>query len=360
MTQVSTQAELAAAIQAADPNIQITANFEISALQTIGYAATISGAGGGGYNTLTKASGYNGPLFQVRGGGSLTLQNITLDGAQESHAQPGSSLVEVTGGTLTLDTRAMLRNNYARQGGGISANDSAGVPVTIRLQGNAVIRNNRALNNGGGIYVNYQLPDSSLEVSGQALVDGNTSGESGGGIYDRTDGTHSTLTITGGASITGNIAPTSGGGVYAVGCDFTLGGHADISYHNGTSEGGGVYWVGRRFLMERDSTITYNQGANAYGGLYLNPGEPFDIGIHGTFLENHAATAGGMCLDAAAGTIDLSNARFGENEAKTYGGGCAIRSAAPGYPPLTVTMEFVDFFSNQARLRWRTLSGPVR
>lgn len=245
MAQVSTQAQLAAAIAESDPNIQIAADFYIDTQQTIRYAALIVSAEGGSY-TLTKATGYNGPLFQVQGGGSLTLQNITLDGAQESHSQAGSSLAEAFSGTLILDTGAVLRNNYAHQGGGVAANDNLGSPVTVILQGNAAIRNNRSSNNGGGIYVNYQLPDSSLALSGgsgeitvnldQATFLDNKAG-SGGGLYSA-EGT-GRITIRGGSQIIGNSA-TSGGGIYHAG-DRVLSLEGATITGNTADTGQGVY-----------------------------------------------------------------------------------------------------------------------
>lgn len=78
MTQVSTQAELQAAIAAQETEIEVTADFKIDTAQRITYAVTISSGVGGPY-TLTKADGHNGSLFFIEDRGSLTLANIILD-----------------------------------------------------------------------------------------------------------------------------------------------------------------------------------------------------------------------------------------------------------------------------------------
>ena len=64
MTQVSTQAELQAAIAAQEADIEVTADFQIETWQRITYAATISSGAGGPY-TLTKADSHNGALFVI-------------------------------------------------------------------------------------------------------------------------------------------------------------------------------------------------------------------------------------------------------------------------------------------------------
>lgn len=111
MRQVSTQAELQAAIAAGEKEIEATTDFNIDALQEIAYATTITSAEGGSH-TLTKADGYNESLFAVINNGSLTLQNIILDGAKGTHASTSAAaLVTVLSGTLILDMGSVLQNN---------------------------------------------------------------------------------------------------------------------------------------------------------------------------------------------------------------------------------------------------------
>ena len=114
MTQVSTQAELQAAIAAQETEIEVTADFKIDTAQRITYAVTISSGVGGPY-TLTKADGHNGSLFFIEDRGSLTLANIILDE-----------------GNRTL---------YAQQEVGYtvfySGNDEGGPPLKMSLRPNA-------------------------------------------------------------------------------------------------------------------------------------------------------------------------------------------------------------------------------
>ena len=121
MTNVSTQAELAAAIAARETDIVVTASFDIDQTITIPYRHTVSSDGNGPY-TLTKRQGFNLSVFDIINRGELILRNIVLDGAKETHTQvPDSqSLVTVGAGSLLLDTGSVLQNNYAFAGGGVS------------------------------------------------------------------------------------------------------------------------------------------------------------------------------------------------------------------------------------------------
>ena len=153
MTQVSTQAELQAAIAAQETNIEVTADFKIDTSQRITYAATVSSGAGGPY-TLAKAEGHNGSLFFIENNGSLTLANIILDGdkVNPSSFSTTGSLIWVHTGTLILDTGTVLQNNPTVQGGGNVSCNGETSPINIIMRGDAVIRNNVA-DNGGEIEV---------------------------------------------------------------------------------------------------------------------------------------------------------------------------------------------------------------
>lgn len=163
MRQVSTQEELPTAITAEEKEIEVTADFNIDALQEIAYATTITSAEGGSH-TLTKADGYNESLFAVINSGSLTLQNLILDGAKGAHASTGgaAALVTVRSGTLILDTGSVLQNNNSYVGGAVSCETSKGLPCTVTVQGNAAIRDNYAASEGGGSHAKFTVPGSSL------------------------------------------------------------------------------------------------------------------------------------------------------------------------------------------------------
>lgn len=113
MTQVSTQAELQAALAAQETDIQVTADFFIDAQQEITYDVTISSAAGDRW-TLVKEDGFDNYMFEIDGNGSLTLQNIRLDGAKDTHTAPVPyGLISVTHGTLTLDAALCCRTTEA-------------------------------------------------------------------------------------------------------------------------------------------------------------------------------------------------------------------------------------------------------
>lgn len=113
MTQVSNQTQLLAALAAQDSIIQVIADFTITSQITILYPVTIESITAAAPFTLTKDTSYFAYLFRVQNGGSLTLQNIILDGDNDNHPidnQSNRSLILVTGGTLMLMCGKVTKN----------------------------------------------------------------------------------------------------------------------------------------------------------------------------------------------------------------------------------------------------------
>ena len=84
-------------------------------------------------------------LFEVTGG-TLTLQNITIDGNKSSIEVAGKSLINVNGGSLSIEG-ATLQNNFANSGGAVRVINGTAI------MSSGYISNNQAVDNGGGVMV---------------------------------------------------------------------------------------------------------------------------------------------------------------------------------------------------------------
>jgi hypothetical protein len=222
-------------------------------------------------------SGGAGYMFNIAGGGSLTLGgSVTLQGDPANTM----SVVFVTGNgsTFEMGGSAKITGNQATNGGGVYV--AAG--GAFAMSGSAVISGNIAsaasgTNSGGGVYVTGS--GSTFTMSDSAAITGNaasaTSGAKyGGGVYVASGN----FTMSGSAEISGNQTASSasqyGGGVYALGGNLTIKGSALITGNTTKTGGGGVYASGGTFTMN-GGTISHNSttGATATGGgVYLAGG----------------------------------------------------------------------------------------
>ena len=181
--------------------------------------------------TITR--GVTGDLITVQTDGSLTLENIIIDGNSETYSNSTGSLVRVeVKGKFTMNDGAVLQNNKTTQGGGgvfvnggeftmtggeisgnTSINGSGGVSIgvgtsTFNMTGGK-ISGNKA-NYGGGVYVDGKFIMTGGEISGNKASVSDSGG--GGGVY-----VSGTFTVGGKAKITGNTVGKSKNNVYLPG-----------------------------------------------------------------------------------------------------------------------------------------------
>lgn len=161
---------------------------------------------GSAAHTLTQTSERH---FGVKG--SLTIENIILDGSTGGTASGGGVDVTFEGishGKFTMNSRAVIQNCYSKNAGG-------GVAVTygtFTMKDGAVIQNCTA-DSGGGMFIN-----SGVITINNASVKGSKA-TCGGGIYLTGSGTSFVMydgIIGGSAAGDGNTA-NYGGGIFAVG-----------------------------------------------------------------------------------------------------------------------------------------------
>lgn len=333
MAQVSTQAELQAALNAMDSAIQITSAFSITSQLNIRYAVTIESPAPDNPVVLTKDSSYFTYLFRVMDGGALTLKNVILDGGRNSHPADDSnnrSLIYVTDGTLNLLDGTIIRNNNSYlEGGGVYLNSSTGIN-TLNMSGSARITNCYSRTSGGGLMIASGNADDKYTITGTAQID-NCLAANGGGLYFRiyTEGVGGSLSLGDQIQITNNIANSTGGGIAFSGyrnggspaASLTLTGNALVS-DNRAFHGAGVYFYAANaqdsFTLSENALITQNTASQNGGGLNMSAnGSSANINIdRGGITKNVAGTGGGMYVLTDSGAdMTFEDANIIENAA---------------------------------------------
>lgn len=352
MIQVSTQRELLSALNSKDPLIQITAGFPILSQINITYPVTIKSLTADHIFTLTKDETYAGYLFRISGGGSLTIQNLIIDGAKAAHDDQNTSnrsLIYVTGGTLHLDGGSVLQNNVsASQGGAVNLTSSSSAVNTLLMENTARIISCSSVSNGGGIMINAVNPQDSYSVTGEALIDGNAS-VNGGGIFYRSyaEAAGSLLTLKDKVHITNNSASGTGGGICTVLGKVTIQDSTEIACNSTMACGGGLSAAEQSSIAMAGGSIHDNRSSQYGGGVWNHDSSTFsmtggsvcsnqaeyggafynDLGgilslTGGLVCANYAAVGGGVYNSSSSDTAISDSAAFGiddQNTASFYG-----------------------------------------
>jgi hypothetical protein len=255
---------------------------------------------------------YSNPLFRVMG--SLTLGDakhgglLVLDGGAVWSGNPrtnisginaGAPLVRVSGGSLTLEAGAVLRNNDATgmSVGGVSVENYG----TFIMKGGEISDN--AATNGGGVGTD----NNSAFIMKGGKISGNTATVSGGGVASSNGALE-------GGEISGNTA-TEGGGVYVSGAFIMKGGK--ISGNTANSNGGGVY-AGNGGLTMEGGEISGNTAVNQGGGVWAGFGDFTMEG--GEISGNNAGDGGGLWVGYGA-AVTIAGGKISGNTANSGGGG---------------------------------------
>ncbi len=208
-----------------NPGVTVT----VSGKLTVSGNVTIKGGGklvrAGSYAGSSSDKGSYSTLIDVVYGGSLTMENITLDGNSVAAYGPA---VYISSGTVTMNSGAVIQNNY---------NMNTGTTGTCAA---------------GGIYCG-----GTLNINGGVIQSCKTSGEIGNSVYTHAGGgiyLKGTCNMTSG-SILKNSA-SNGGGIYlASGAELNLKG-GKISGNSAQGEGAGIYY----------STVNNADGKLGIGG----------------------------------------------------------------------------------------------
>jgi hypothetical protein len=127
---------LAAAIGNANPNVYI--------LDTVGIGKTDTIAS----KTFTRAPGYPGDLFSIKGDSSLTITGGTIDGNAANSPVVLGSLINIGGGSLTMSGGTLQNNTTSGNGGAVYVSSLSG--SVFNLNGGTITGNSAVL--GQGVY----------------------------------------------------------------------------------------------------------------------------------------------------------------------------------------------------------------
>jgi hypothetical protein len=225
-----------------DPNFPLNIDDIVTRTGDLDINSRITIVGAGVSETIIDASNLGDRIFDVRFGGNLTLENVTIQG-----------------GTATNTTV----EEVSYTGGGIRVDENSTAIVN-----NSVIRDNSievdpGLNNpnGGGI-ANFGV----MEIN-NTIVSENLSQDDGGGIYNT-----GTMNITG-STIAGNFANAAAVEVIEAG-------------------GGGIYNAAGGDLLVRNSTISGNITGDGGGGILSESTNT--VIINTTIADNSAQIGSGI------------------------------------------------------------------
>ena len=264
--------------------------------------------------------GLGGYMIELVGASaSLTLSNIVIDGAEctvdAAHAAETDSIIKAAnGGTIVLNSGAILQNNKAAQfGSGILANNR----VNITMEDGAIIRNNTNSNYelGGGILIGN---GSTFTMNG-GEISGNTA-NGGGGVAI----VGSTMVMHDGVISNNSTYRTSGQGSYGAGVYVA-------DYAN--SSGGDTLFTATPASFEMNGgKITGNKALDYGGGIVTFPQRSKKITINinnGEISGNKVTRGSGGAVAAFFGVTEL-NIKGGTltgNSAQQFGGGVFLYQA---------------------------------
>jgi uncharacterized repeat protein (TIGR02543 family) len=217
--------------------LEVNANESISP-HTLSYtnrpniSITLIGTGGVRTVSLKTGSSYNGSIFTVGSGVTLTLDNyVTLKGRSNNKSlvtvNSGGTLVMKNGSAITGNTTsttggaAYVGGTFTMNGGEISGNTSTigsstgggGVFVaangTFTMNDGKIKNNTSTIGNGGGVFV---ADNGTFTMSGGEISNNTTPSNASGNGYGSGVNVVGTFTMKGG-KISGNTA-NYGGGVH--------------------------------------------------------------------------------------------------------------------------------------------------
>ena len=273
---------------------------------------------------------------------SLTLSNVVIDGAATHAAETDSIIKAANGGTIVLNSGAILQNNKAMQfGSGILANNG----VNITMEDGAIIRNNTNRNYelGGGILIGN---GSTFTMNG-GEISGNTA-NGGGGVAI----IGSTMVMNNGTISNNSTYRTSGQGSYGAGvyvADYANASGGDTLFTatpasfemNGGSicdntaldYGGGVLTFPQQSkkitININNGEISGNKVTKGSGGAVAAFFDDTELNIKGgTLTGNSAYQFGGGVFLYQATNVTISGGTISENKAFRGGGGVCLREGS--------------------------------
>lgn len=368
MAQVTNQVELLAALAQRDPLIQVTADFSINSQVTVSYSVALESISTDVVHVITKDANYYGYLFRISDNGSLSVRNLVIDGDRSAHDIENTtnrSLINVSGGSLTLGSGAVIENNYSYiEGGGVYLSGNNSYSNTFVMEEDAQIRGCSSRTSGGGMIAALRNNEDRVVIRGNALFTDNSSA-SGGGLYYRSylEGVGVPLTIGDNVSFLNNTATANGGGIYISGfagesgiaTPITLSDNVRIQ-NNQANHGGGIYYNGTNngdgLTISGAVSISENRATNNGGGINVTAvSGTLSVSLAESSIErNQGGVGGGIYTNSAVGgdfTIDSFTVR--NNSSRTgSGGGIWFGANTTSSRPFTGVFDNLTLLNNSS------------
>jgi hypothetical protein len=245
--------------------------------------------------------GFNTFFFTVATGKTFTLGDssgtLILDGGGTS----GYSLINVSGGTLTMQGNTTLRNNRKESGDGGAVSVSGGI---FNMNGGTISGN--AVHGGAAVGGGVSVAGSgTFNMNGGTISGNNTPNGNGGGVGVR----QGTFTMNDGTiSGNGHNSPSGYGGAVSVESNgiFTMNG-GTIGPNNRANHGGGVSLATNNSTFNMvGGSISGNTAVILGGGVYVNNMSTAVFTMTGgTISGNSAPSLSGASLYKAASGIAI-------------------------------------------------------
>lgn len=328
MAQASNETELVSAIDSKASWIELTSDITVSHQISIDYSLRLSSSSPGCPFLILKDCSLYEPVFQITNG-SLTLENVILDGQKELHLPENPSngpLIHVHGGSLILKSNTILQNNFCFQGGGgICLEGLRSGPTCFLMDDESKIRLCSSRTCGGAVMFSARYSQDQLSILGRSSLEENTACH-GGGIYLRSESrlAPAALTLSDSVSITGNTAFGFGGGIN----------------FSGFREGSG-----KASSLSASGNVSITDNKASYGGGIFyrgsNDGDQLDLldGCH--LCRNSASEDGGaLCLSSDYGaSVTVAGGFISDNSAGNNGGGIFLKNHGEGLPARLALMD---------------------
>ena len=284
-------------------------------------------------HTLKREQNAEGYCLLIQEGGSLTLENVIIDGNAQTNSW--NPVIRVENSTLNIGNKAIVQNNNSHSQGAISLINS-----TFNMNGGEIINNISSMISGA-VYAN----NTKINISGNASIKNNKvtaessnwtlsneekSSAHGGAFYIEGK---SILNISENAEISGNSSILYGGGVFA--WDSTIIMDGGKICNNNALKGAGIYCEGGSVVTisngeisqnqaKTNSTLTdYNENIGGKGGGIMAVGSTISILNSANILSNEAETDGGG-INLNQSTFNMNGGKIDKNIANINGGGLLL------------------------------------
>ena len=292
------------------------------------------------FNPVSGISDKMGKAIYVCVNAKVTLSEGTvLDGTNTGDYSLYSSSnkihygggVCVEGGTLVMESNAVIKNFKVYNGGGVCVtykkselyDDNTGISSTEYKQGTFIMKDNAVIQNcnggnGAGVYVvGYPECQSTFTMEDNAKIEGCT----GNGVKVDSDATFNMENQS-------RIETCTGRGVYVgSGGEFEISDEAAIGGSEGKGCAGGLSIYGGKATMQEYASISYNTGVAEGAGVLVGRGGSLTMN-GGTIINNTAAKEGqvtvakgcGVCVETTSiGSNNLVNSKFEMAGGSIYG-----------------------------------------